>query len=331
MRQRLLVLLTMLSLLVGATFTLAPGRVAAASPTGYEVAPVFRDFYNRYGGVPVFGYPLGPATFEDGFLVQYFERQRFEFHPEHAGTEYAVLLGHLGKEIAIREGRDLRPVPPQPGRRYVPETGHHIAPEFLTYWERRGGVRLFGYPITEPFWENGLLVQYFERARFEYHPQNAGTEWSILLGRLGAQVWAERARDVAFQGNSLAQQLAQLINEQRRANGLAPLALDVTLTAIAQYRSDDMARRGYFAHTSPEGQTAFDLIAATGIPWRFAGETLQRNNFPLNQTAREAARSLFASPPHRAILLDARFTHFGVAVATSADGMYYYTVVLIQQ
>ncbi len=309
---------------------LAPSA-AAASPTGYEVAPVFQDFYQRWGGVPVFGYPLGPATFENGYLVQYFERQRFEYHPEYAGTDYAVLLGLLGKEVATREGRDLRPVAPVPDRRYIAETGHTIAPEFLSYWENRGGVRLFGYPITEPFWENGLLIQYFERARFEYHPELAGTEWAVLLGRLGVEIWAERNRDVAYQGNSLALQLAQLINDRRRAAGLGPLTLDATLTAIAQQRSDDMARRGYFAHVSPEGQTAFDLIAATGIPWRYAGETLQRNNYPLAQTAAEAARSLFASPAHRDILLDPRFTHFGVAEATASDGMHYYTVVLIQQ
>ncbi|MCX7622468.1 MAG: CAP domain-containing protein [Thermomicrobium sp.] len=330
-RRRSRRLLPLLLASIVAVLAALPVPAAAASPTGYDVAPVFQDFYQRYGGVPVFGYALGPATFENGRLVQYFERQRFEYHPEYAGTEYAVLLGLLGKEVATREGRDLRPVAPVPGHRYVPETGHNIAPEFVSYWENRGGVRLFGYPITEPFWEQGLLVQYFERARFEYHPEFAGTQWAVLLGRLGAQLWAERARDVSYQADSLAAQLAQLINDRRREAGLAPLVLDPTLTAIAQQRSDDMARRGYFAHVSPEGKTAFDLIAATGIPWRYAGETLQRNNYPLDQTAREAARSLFASPAHRDILLDPRFTNYGVAEATAADGMHYYTVVLIQQ
>ncbi len=312
-------------------WVLWPVPTAAASPTGYEVAPVFQGFYERYGGVRIFGYPIGPAIFERGYLVQYFERQRFEYHPELAGTEYAILLGLLGREIAERERRDLRPVAPLPGRRYVPETGHHIAPEFLTYWDTRGSVRLFGYPITEPFWEAGVLVQYFERARFEYHPQFAGTEWAVLLGRLGAAVWGERNRELSYHENTLANQLAQLINRTRQENGLAPLLLDPLLTAIAQYRSTDMARRGYFAHASPEGQTAFDLITDTGIPWRFAGETLQRNNYPLERTAAEAARSLFASPSHRAILLDGRFTHVGVAEATASDGMHYYTVILVQR
>lgn len=302
----------------------------AASPGEFEVAPVFQKFYARYGGIPTFGYPLGPAFQENGRLVQYFERQRFEYHPEYAGTEYEVLLGLLGREIAEREGRDLRPTPPRDGHRYVPETGHNIAPEFVRYWESRGGVRLFGYPITEPSWENGILVQYFERARFEYHPELAGTEWPVLLGRLGAQLWPARQRDLTYQGSSLAKQLANLINQTRRENDLPTLTLDPLLSSLAQQRSSDMAQRNYFAHVTPEGRTVFDLLTQAGIPWTYAGETLQRNNFPVDQSAPEAARSLFASPSHRAVLLDPQFTHFGVAEAVAPNGIHYYTVILVK-
>lgn len=328
MKRSAYVLLALLAFMlspVGSTLA------AASTPTGYDVAPEFQNFYQRYGGLPTFGYPISPAFRENGYLVQYFERQRFEYHPEYAGTEYEVLLGLLGREMAEREGRDLRPVQPIPGRLYFPETGHTIASEFLSYWQSRGGLRLFGYPITEPFWENGLLIQYFERARFEFHPDLAGTDWAILLGRLGAELWASKSRDAFYQRSTPASDLADHINRTRQQSGLAPLVLDPVLTRIAQERSDDMARRGYFSHTTPEGRTVFDLLDAYRVNWRFAGETLQRNNYPADRTVAEAARSLFASASHRAILLDPRFTHFGVAEATSQDGMHYYTVVLIQR
>ena len=58
------------------------------------------------GGLAVFGYPLteefAEVSAEDGqpYTVQYFERARFEHHPEHAGTAYEVLLGHLGRALA---------------------------------------------------------------------------------------------------------------------------------------------------------------------------------------------------------------------------------------
>jgi hypothetical protein len=36
--------------------------------------------------------------------VQYFERNRFEFHPENRGTRYEVLLGLLGNDLARNRG-----------------------------------------------------------------------------------------------------------------------------------------------------------------------------------------------------------------------------------
>ena len=53
----------------------------------------------------LFGLPLSDATPEtsptDGktYLTQHFERARFEYHPENAGTQYEVLLGLLGREL----------------------------------------------------------------------------------------------------------------------------------------------------------------------------------------------------------------------------------------
>ncbi|HYI16125.1 MAG TPA: peptidoglycan hydrolase, partial [Thermomicrobiales bacterium] len=61
---------------------------------------------------------------------------------------------------------------------------------FREFWLKHGGVATFGYPISEEFDElnpdtgNVHTVQYFERARFEYHPEHAGTEYAVLLGLL---------------------------------------------------------------------------------------------------------------------------------------------------
>ncbi|HEX8219188.1 MAG TPA: vanomycin resistance protein VanB, partial [Chloroflexia bacterium] len=53
---------------------------------------------------------------------------------------------------------------------------------------------VYGYPISEEISEvsptNGetYLVQYFERNRFEYHPEAAGTPFEVQLGLLGANM-----------------------------------------------------------------------------------------------------------------------------------------------
>ena len=99
--------------------------------TQHNVGPVFMDYWRRYGGLPVFGYPLSEVFTErnaaDGkdYLVLYFERARFEFHPEKAGTEYVVEIGHLGRERMDRvnvplEARAPETAPPPTNSAYIP-------------------------------------------------------------------------------------------------------------------------------------------------------------------------------------------------------------------
>ena len=61
------------------------------------------------------------------------------------------------------------------GHTQLSETGQDVAGPFLTYFDRYGGLAQFGYPLTQVRWENNYQVQYFERQRFEYHPDKAGT------------------------------------------------------------------------------------------------------------------------------------------------------------
>jgi hypothetical protein len=178
--------------------------------TGHTLGGAFRDYWNRNGGVPVFGYALTEEFTQRapesayGYTVQYFERQRFEYHPENAGTPYEVLLGRLGAEALAAQGRDWQTLPKADpaAPHYYAITGQAIAPEFWDYWRSHGlefgdrgvsereALALWGYPITPPALEQvptgeTLLVQWFERARFEYHPAKADP-YKVLLGRLAA-------------------------------------------------------------------------------------------------------------------------------------------------
>jgi hypothetical protein len=73
------------------------------------------------------------------------------------------------------------------------QTQHTLRDTFLNYWQRNGGLPVFGFPLTEQFVEinqadgKPYLVQYFERNRFELHPEHAGTRYEVLLGLLGAE------------------------------------------------------------------------------------------------------------------------------------------------
>src|SRR6185503_10359596 len=56
---------------------------------------------------------------------------------------------------------------------FFSRTSHHVSDRagFLTFWREHGGVLIFGYPLSEEIVDDGRIVQYFERARFEYHSE----------------------------------------------------------------------------------------------------------------------------------------------------------------
>lgn len=169
--------------------------------TGHTLSNVFLRYWQANGGLAIFGFPISEEFTEISkidnkpYTVQYFERNRFEYHPEHAGDPYEVLLGLLGNDLTT--GRKFDPAQPPyestPTRAYFPETKHTLSAEFLQYWQANGGLAVFGYPLSEPFMEvskdNGkvYLVQYFERNRFELHPENT-YPYNVLLGRLGVEI-----------------------------------------------------------------------------------------------------------------------------------------------
>jgi len=169
----------------------------AASPSGYHVASRFQNYWQQHGGLPAFGYPISGERYEEAaadgksYVVQWYERARMEYHPEFAGTANEVQLGLLGTQAAA--GRNFPPAPPSASKdsRYFAETSHNLGGRFLAYWQQTGRLTLYGYPISEAQTESGsdgkpYTMQYFERARFEYHPENQ-QPYDVLLSLLGRQ------------------------------------------------------------------------------------------------------------------------------------------------
>ena len=154
----------------------------------------FLRYWQSSGGLPIFGYPISEPMLERGYTVQYFERNRFELHPENT-PPYNVLLGRLGADVTARRTfPQAEPFQSDPNHAYFPETGHSLNYAFLGYWNRHSGLPVFGYPISEEIRERSATdgkeytVQYFERARFEYHPEYKGTDAEVLLGLLGTDI-----------------------------------------------------------------------------------------------------------------------------------------------
>jgi hypothetical protein len=158
--------------------------------TGHYLRGVFREFWEQNGQIENFGLPItdeyqDPQT---GRVLQWFERARFE----RAGPDATVVdLGMLGREwLGERTFPRKDPVPNTATRRYFPETGQILQYGFKQIWETRGGQPIFGLPLSSELIEatdDGQLrtIQYFERARFEFHPDQPDGKRVILtlLGR----------------------------------------------------------------------------------------------------------------------------------------------------
>ncbi len=119
------------------------------------------------------------------------------------------------------------------------------------------------------------------------------------------------------------------INNERANAGEPALAADGCVTYVALLRSNDMATRNYFSHTSPDGTGAFDLLDAYGVAHGWAGENLARNNYPDDQSVAVAIRDLMASQGHRDNILSTNYTALGVAAVNDGAGMWYYTMIFI--
>jgi peptide/nickel transport system substrate-binding protein len=184
----------------------------------FDVAGRFLEVWQAQGndqastyvnGLPITARRAEIST-EDGksYETQWFERAKYEAHPENRAP-YDVLLGRLGANFVegrgsvdgetgeVRNAADAAFVKIQqpsdigPTKLFFPETGHSVSGKILEYWQKYGGLQQFGFPLSEAFNEPSTdgktySTQYFERARFEVHPEKAAP-YEVELGLLGVQ------------------------------------------------------------------------------------------------------------------------------------------------
>jgi hypothetical protein len=100
--------------------------------------------------------------------------------------------------IVLPKGNAITYVVPSFDCLAFPETKQSLCSGFRAYWEEYGGLAIFGYPISAEMQDaNGLTVQYFERARFEWHPGAWPERHDVLLGRIGAELMEVLANNPA--------------------------------------------------------------------------------------------------------------------------------------
>jgi len=208
------------SLVPAGSQSVAQAQGTSRTINGHAVAGRFLELWSAQGSeqnnVYVNGLPITDRRAEisltDGktYDTQWFERARYEAHPENKAP-YDVLLGLLG--VSLTEGRGTvdpatkkvrnaadaafvaidKPADADGNTKaYFADTKHSVSGKILEYWKKYGGLQQFGFPLSEQFAEisatdgKTYTVQYFERNRFELHPEKAAP-YEVELGLLGVQ------------------------------------------------------------------------------------------------------------------------------------------------
>ena len=117
-------------------------------------------------------------------------------------------------------------------------------------------------------------------------------------------------------GQVSAQAVLDATNAVRAQYGVPPLKLDPKLMAVAQGRSDDMAKRNYFAHVDPDGHDPFWHMQQGGVSFMTAGENIAEGQ----PDAQSVVNAWMSDQGHRDNLLNPNFKYLGVGIAQGAMG-----------
>ena len=171
--------------------------------------------------------------------------------------------------------------------------------------------------IREPARQSALanrLAVYAETLEAQLRPV-LGDAIARRLNLLTVQPESDQRVELPFKVGTtrarpeLEAKMLELVNNERTAAGLTPLAADPELTEVARRHSADMFARGYFAHNTPEDRDPFDRMRESKVSFLAAGE-----NLALAPTVQVAHTGLMNSPGHRANILRPQFGRVGIGI-----------------
>lgn len=130
---------------------------------------------------------------------------------------------------------------------------------------------------------------------------------------------------VSSTANTMELEVLKLINEERKKEGLAPFTYSEELSKVARTKSQDMADKNYFSHTSPTYGDPFTMMKSFGIKYRTAGENIAKGYY----SASSVVNGWMNSEGHRANILNPSFNKIGIGYATNKSGTTYWTQMFI--
>ena len=196
-RFAVLFLIPILLLATGGTASAqSSGDVQYFPETGHNVRGEFlRFFKSAPDPLLVFGYPITEELRSTGGrMVQYFQRARFELSPNLPENQ-RVQLTPLGQATYQSGSQQLNIDNPSACQLF--STGFRVCFAFLDFYKANDGAAQFGNPISPFEFHDNLIVQYFEKARFEWRADRPEGQ-RVVLTDLGRIYFDQLAEDQAY-------------------------------------------------------------------------------------------------------------------------------------
>jgi hypothetical protein len=232
------ILLILITSATGGTGFAQSPDAAFIPETGHWIRGEFYKFYQSVNDpLLAFGYPITDQIVDptNGETTQYFQRVRLDLLDGPSGL--TVQIAPLG-ELLYTKGAELVGASlNSPTCKYFPTTGKTVCYAFMQFYDAHNGAELFGNPISEMEYQDGGIVQYFERARFEWRAERPVGQRVVLsdLGRIyfDARVGNSTLLEPA-QGNNAINILGKIHAHAFISNSLASVNSQQVLSVIAQ-------------------------------------------------------------------------------------------------
>lgn len=155
---------------------------------------------------------------------------------------------------------------------------------------------------------------------------NAGNKQDCIGSNCGNSGNTGGGSNSNVNAGSYAQQVADLVNEERSKAGLSSLTMNASLSRVAQAKAEDMRDKNYFSHTSPTYGSPFDMMKQFGISYSAAGENIAKGQ----RSPESVMTAWMNSQGHRANILNSSYEQIGVGYCTDANGNTYWVQMFIK-
>lgn len=289
----------------------ASGNIQYFPETGHNVRGEFLRFYkNASDPLMIFGYPITEEFKSiDGHTVQYFERARFELRTDLLEGQ-RIILTPLGEATYKPDSQRLEINNPSACQSF--STGFRVCLEFLDFFKKNGGVAQFGKPISPFVFQDNLIVQYFEKARFEWRADRPEGQ-RVVISELGRTYFDQLGENQAqLHPNST---LNATISDILSINARAFVAQAITLASGQQK-----------VYIVVESQTQKAISSATGkVTVHFSDTHTEDYFFTTNSAGLGSIQFNFANQIQGELLpIEVFVTYQGLSATTTTSFRIWY-------